>query len=259
MAFTLDGIVIDRIQLAVAEDFAGNLLYTLTQLSDATIETNAESKDAVDKDGTLIKRFYNSKTATLSATNAMMDFNIIGQQAGGKGKEVASSNNKLVMPKISIISKGTKTVEIPGFKEGTVCVSALSNNGTMGKAYTLGSEASETEFKIETNTLTLPTDATADKFIVKYNRDVTNGVRVVNSADQFPKTIRLTLKALAVDPCTADTLRACYIIFDSFQVDPSVSIQLTTDATFDFSGEAQFSYCSADKSLFTICMADDEE
>ena len=43
MAFTLDDIVIDRIQMATAEKTDGTLLYTLTQLSEATIETTAEN------------------------------------------------------------------------------------------------------------------------------------------------------------------------------------------------------------------------
>ena len=44
MAFTIDGIVIDRIQMGIAEKLDGTPLYTLTQLSDATINVTAESK-----------------------------------------------------------------------------------------------------------------------------------------------------------------------------------------------------------------------
>ena len=62
MAFTLDDIIIDRIQYGYAEDFDGNPLYVLTQLQDATINITAESTDAVDNQGTLIKRFWKGKT-----------------------------------------------------------------------------------------------------------------------------------------------------------------------------------------------------
>ena len=41
MAFKLDDLIIDRIQYGVAEDFSGNLLYTLTQLNNATINITA--------------------------------------------------------------------------------------------------------------------------------------------------------------------------------------------------------------------------
>lgn len=51
MAFMIDDFIIDRIQMGIAESSDGTLLYTLTQLSEATIETTAESTDAVDNTG----------------------------------------------------------------------------------------------------------------------------------------------------------------------------------------------------------------
>ncbi len=62
MSFALGDIIIDRIQFGWAEDFNHNPLYVLTQLSEGSLEITAESKDAVDKDGTLIKRFWQGKT-----------------------------------------------------------------------------------------------------------------------------------------------------------------------------------------------------
>lgn len=61
MAFSIDGVVIDRIQYGIAENSDGEALYTLTQLADASINITAESKDAVDAQGTLIKRFYTGR------------------------------------------------------------------------------------------------------------------------------------------------------------------------------------------------------
>ena len=51
MAFKIDDFIIDRIQMGIAETLDGELLYTLTQLTEATIETSAESTDAVDNTG----------------------------------------------------------------------------------------------------------------------------------------------------------------------------------------------------------------
>ena len=62
MAFKLDDFIVDRILYATAEDVEVNILYILTQLSDASISVTAESKDAVDKNGTLVKRFYTGKS-----------------------------------------------------------------------------------------------------------------------------------------------------------------------------------------------------
>ena len=70
MAFKLDDIIIDRILYGVADDRNGNMLYVLSQLADATINITADSKDAVDNTGTLIKRFYQGKQGEFTANNA---------------------------------------------------------------------------------------------------------------------------------------------------------------------------------------------
>ena len=264
MGFTLDDLVIDRIQMAVAENSKGELLYTLTQLSEATIETTAESKEAKSAEGSLIKKFYQGKAGTFKATNAMINLNVIGA-ASGTDKVVASEGSTIQMPKIIIVKKGTTSIDlVDGTNEtlvtGTVHVNALGNNGAMGKAYKLGSSsASDTDFAITGNKLTLPTDATADRFVVKFERKAANAVKILNASDKFPGTVKLTLKALAVDPCEPDTLRACYIIIPSFQVSPELSITLSTEGTLDYQGDMQISYCSADKELYTIVMCGDDQ
>lgn len=264
MSFTLDDIVIDRIQMGVAEKSDGTLLYTLTQLSEATIETTAESKEAKSAEGSLIKKFYQAKTGTFTATNAMLNLNVIGA-ASGTEKVIGSADAMIQMPKILIVKQGTTTVKlVDGTNEtlvsGTVHVNALGNNGAMGQAYTLSSgTASNTSFAISGNTLTLPTDETADRFVVKFERKATNAVKITNASDKFPSTVKLTLKALAVDPCEPDTLRSCYIIIPSFQVSPELSITLSTEGTLNYKGDMQISYCSADKELYTIVMCGDDE
>lgn len=102
MAFKLDDIVIDRIQIAIAEKTDGTPLYTLTQLSEATIETTAESKEAKSAEGSLIKKFYQSKAGTFTAKNAMINLNVIGA-ASGSDKIVADTSNMIQMPKRNII------------------------------------------------------------------------------------------------------------------------------------------------------------
>lgn len=258
MAFKLDDIIIDRIQYGVAETFDGELLYTLTQLADATIDITAESKDAVDSTGTLIKRFYQGKSGEFTANNAMLNLNILGA-ASGEGKISASETAAIAMPKIVTVKAG-ETVTLTNFIDGTVTVNALGTNGAMGRSYAKGAEASAEEFSVTTDgVLTPPTDANEAQFIVKYTRNVTSGVAIKNKADKFPGTVKLTLKALAVDPCSADTLRAVYIVLPSFQVSPEVSLNLTTDAQMEYKGTLQVDYCSADKSLYEIYFAEEDE
>lgn len=258
MSFKLGDIIVDRIQMGVAESFEGELLYTLTQLADGTIDTTAESKDAVDANGTLVKRFWRGKTGTFTASNAMVNINVLGSMSGS-APEIATAEKPIVMPRILTLKAGEK-VTLTGFVEGTVRVNALDTNGAMGKAYTKGTAASATEFGLTTaGALTLPTDENEVQYIVKYDRSVTVGAAIRNKADKFPSTIRLTLKVLAVDPCHADTLKAAYIYLPSFQPSPETSISLTTDAQLEFKGDLQVDYCSVDKTLYEFYWADEDE
>ena len=207
MAFKLGDLIIDRISMGYAEKFDGTPLYVLTQLSEASIEISAESRDAVDKDGTLIKRFWNAKTGEFTATNAMLNLNVMAAQSGNEAN-IATADNVIVMPKIITVKSGT-TVDLDGFVTGNrITVNALGTNGAMGKAYTQGTSASATEFGLSGTRLTPPTDTAESQYVVKFDRQVTEGVDILNSADKFPATVRLTLKGLCVDPCEADTLRA---------------------------------------------------
>ena len=168
MAFKLGDIIIDRIQYGVAEDFDGNLLYTLSQLTEATINISAESKEAKDKDGTLVKKFWQGKTGTFEAKNAMLNVNVIGA-ASGEDPHIATTGAAIEMPRIITVNAGT-TVTIPGYVEGSVFVYAYGENGNMGKAYTKGATASATEFGLTTDRkLTPPTDTSETRYIVKYN------------------------------------------------------------------------------------------
>lgn len=264
--FNLNGIVIDRIQIAVAESLVDDsILYTLTQLNTATVDTSAESRDAVDANGTLIKRFYSGKSATFSATNALLDLNTIAGQAGDQAKSVATTgvaNSSFTAPKIVVLKKADASeFDLSDLVEGTISVAGVNNNNAIVETYELGSAAAAKKFAITDDKFVAPTtpDTDVTKYLISYDRTVADGIKVVNSADDFPSTVKLTLKCLAVDPCHLGELKALYVQFPSFQPSPEVSFELTTDSTFDFTGDAQVDYCSDDKALYILTWADNDE
>ena len=59
-------------------------------------------------------------------------------------------------------------------------------------------------------------------------------------------------------PCSADTVRAMYIEFPSFQVSPEVDITLSTDSGIAYNGTLQVDYCSTDKALYNIYFAPED-
>ena len=259
MAFQLDDIVIDRIQYGVAMSTDDTTLYyVLTQLQDATVEITAESKESRDKDGTLIKKFWTGKSGTFSATNALINLNIIGS-ASGSGKIQATNEKTITMPAIKVVKAG-EVADLTGFVNGSEKVHALAANGTMGAKYTKAASASESAYSLtEQGRFTPPATDGVTQYIIEYNRVVADGVAIMNKADKFPNTVKLVLKVLFVDPCTVDTLRAGYLVLPSFQVSPEISIGLTTDSTIDYTGDLQVSYCDADKQLYSFYFASDDE
>ena len=70
--FAINDIVIDRIQTAVAFNSAGDVLYTLNQLNNAQIQTTSESKEARDKDGSLIRKIFTGKSGTFTCTLSLI-------------------------------------------------------------------------------------------------------------------------------------------------------------------------------------------
>lgn len=262
MAFKLDDIIFDSIDMGYAEKTDGTPLYVLSQLSEATIEITADSVDALDKNGTLIKRTYRGKQGTFSATNAMLNISAIGAMSGSDKVE-ASEANPFFMPKIVTVKSG-KTIQLNGYDtEATskVKVRAYGNNGTMDATtvYTQSTEATPTTFSVSASgVLTPPTD-NQGLYIVKYERKTETGVMIENRADKFPRTVKLTLKALAFDPCDPSTLRGCYIVLPSFQVSPELTITVSSEGTLDYSGDLQVSYCEESPTLYQIFMDDDAE
>lgn len=259
MSFSIDGFVFDRITMGIAENSAGDILYTLTQLADATIEITSESKEARDKDGTLIKKFYTGKSGTFSANNAILDMNILAAGTGSP-KEVAGAGVAAIdMPVIRSVAKGTTSVQVAGIKADTVRVIGVSANGTKVASYTKSAVASTTAFAVADTTVTLPTATDVHEFVIMGTRSVTSGTKVTNRADQFPDTITLTLKCIAVEQCTPDVARSVYVRIPSFQVSPDTSVALQTDTQLQFNGDLQVAYCNeSGKVLYEIYFPEDD-
>ena len=259
-------VIVDRIQFGWAEKFDGTPIYILTQLSEGSLEITAESKDAVDKDGTLIKRFWQGKTGTFTATNAMINLSMLASNSGVDPEVVSDgvikatgNEGTLIMPRIITVDSG-REITLTNAIDGTIECTVLNSNGSMGDRMIAAQSSTATTYKFDTtnDSFTAPTIEGA-QFIVRYKRTVRNGAIVHNSADKFPATIRLILKCLAVDPCHADTLKAMYLELPSFQPSPEITVGLQTDTTLDYTGDLQVKYCDANKPLYNIYWCDDDE
>ena len=271
MAFKLGDVIIDRLQFGYGAKKNGTPLYALTQLNNANIDITADTTDINDKDGNLVYRKYSGKKGEVTAQNAFINLAII-EALSAADAEIATSDKKIKMPMIQTVAKG-KTLDITGYVSGTVVVSAIYNGAIdTTKTYTLasGEVANTSEFAIKhtdvveqtpaSDVLIPPTDGEVE-YIVKYTKEVASGAKITISADKYPKSHELYFKALAVDPCDKENMKALIIHIPEFIPSPELSLALQggDGQTIDYKGAVLANTCSADKTLVEVYFIDEDE
>lgn len=257
--FKLGNFAIKEIIRAVALDFNDSLLYTIDQLSSASIEVSSESTDIVDKNGNVIRTIYNSKSATLTANLALLSPASMAANSGSSIEE-AGIGAAITMPAMRVIPAGS-TIDVSDADLATIKVLGLYNNGANGGALTQGTTASfaDKEFGLAGTLLSVPvanvTDGHPDSYLVVYDRDVTSGIKLANYADKFPDAVKLIMAAALVDPCSS-SFKACYIVAPNAQPDPSMTINLDAESTeTDITYNLNTDYCGCDRVLLRQVIA----
>lgn len=263
MAFRLGNFNVDEIIYGVAEDFDGDLLYVLDQLSSASIEIASESTDITDKNGNIVRTIYKSKTGTFNATNAFLHPQIMNA-ASGSDIEAAAVGSTITMPKIVVVPAGTELYQLDTSIDGsTLQVIGLFGAGVNGEPLTKITSGTPTSgeylFDAVSSKITVP-DAGTDEpinYLIKYDHAVSSGYKLTNSVKNFPATVKLTLYCSYVDPCD-DQLKAMYVVLPSFQASPETTISLSADEQeMDFNGSIQVDYCATNPALYYIYLPEE--
>ena len=273
MAFKLGDVIGHRLQFSYGAKSNGTPLYALTQLTQANIDITADSTDINDKDGNLVYRKYTGKKGEVTATNAFLNLAVV-ETISATDAEIATAEKGIVMPMIQIVKAG-ETLDITGYVDGSIHVNALSTKGSMGKdEFKKGSAASSTEYAIKhteasgapdntpaSDVLEPPTADGETQYIVKYKKTIKSGAKITNSGKKFPKSHELFFKALVVDKCETDVLKAAIIHIPSFMPSPEFSLALQggDSQTMDYKGSMMLNACSTDGELFSIYYIDEEE
>lgn len=265
MAIKLGNFAIDEILYGIARDFSGNILYTLDQLQNASIEITSESSDIVDKKGNIVRRIYKSKQGTVNAENAFLN-PMIMNNASGSSILAASASAPINMPKIELIGAGSAAYTLDANVDAsTIKVKALFANGINGEDLTKITEGTPTYDESGAGTYTYLYDATNKKitvpasgtgkplsYFVMYTRSRTEGFKMENLANKFPVAQDLTFYCSYIDPCN-DTPRACYVNIPSFSPSPETTLSFNADEqTMQFNGNINVNYCATDPILYTI-------
>lgn len=273
MAFDLNNFVIDRVVrgIAVAQGdnaklgiSAGDVLFSINQITNPSLNCTSESTDAVDALGTPIATFYRSKAAEFSAENALFDMNLLATQSGA-AKKVASSSAKIETPCFQTIDieEGKTSYNLSHApKANTVPkVYVLNGDGTLGEKVTIASSASGKSVAIAGTTVSVVVGeggyAVGDQlfFMYDYEADGTEGngaVEVANTATNFPVGCKFIMEILGADVCDQTNLIYAYLVFPNAKLSPDFDWTIGTDSTHPFSMRAMQEYCDKQKRLFSI-------
>ena len=224
----------------------GDLLFTVKDVQDASLNTSAELEDAVDGQGNIINQYLRSKTAEWSGSNALFDFGMAAAQYGDKvltGSQVVEKTEV-----IEVAANATSASLAASYKAGgKIKVYNIDNDGmTLGSAISSGATASG-------KALTIPSATTARKVFVKYETEVANATKIENRADAATVPFKLTVEALGNDTCTKNT-SYLYITAPYAKMAPDFDWGIATDGTHDFTINCMKDYCG-DAGLFTVVKA----
>ena len=266
MSFRLGNHTIDEILMAVATPFdESEILYAVDQLNDASIAITSDPREITDKNGNVVRRIYKSKNGEFTATNAFLHPAIMNAGSGST-IEVATAQKAIAMPRIQIVAAGTE-LDVSDAVAGSIKVKGIYGNGANSEnltADTADASFDTLKYQLTDNKLTVPPKGTTEgvdypvNYVVMYTRSATSGIKLTNTADKFPSSVRLTLFVSYVDLCT-ESLKPAYVVLPNFMADPSVTINLSSEnQEMDFNGTLQVDYCSGTKVLYYIYYPDED-
>ena len=261
MAHNLNNIVVDRVLRGIFSDKNDNIIFSLNQVQDLSLNQTSESQEITDALGVSIMELMRAKALEASATNAIYDFGLLAAQYG-TDKVVANDKSKVVTPAMETFeATGTEYTLKHTPVKAPAAIYTLNLDSTLGRGFTCGTAASEREFAYADGKITLPTglDANAEMFVM-YEYETDNAIEVVNSADKFAKMGKMTFEILAYDVCDPETKLFGYLILPRFQLSNDFDWSIGGDSQqHAFSGKAMVDYCAKDKKMCRVVIVDDEE
>lgn len=271
MAFDLNNFVIDRVVRGIAVSqgdnaklgiSAGDVLFSINQITNPSLSCTSESTDAVDALNVPIATFYRAKTAEFSAENALFDMNLLATQAGTT-KKIASADAVIEAPCFETIDveAGKTEYTLAHTPMATPKAYILNGDGTLGEKINIATAAAAKAIAISGAKVTIVVSAEGYAagnqlfFMYDYEANGTEGngaVEVANTATNFPVGCKFIMEILGADVCDQTNLIYAYLIFPNAKLSPDFDWSIATDSTHPFSMRAMQEYCDKEKRLFSI-------
>jgi hypothetical protein len=223
----------------------GDILFTVKDVQDASLNTSAELEDAVDGQGNVINQYLRSKTAEWSGNNALFDFGMAAAQFGDKVQTGSMTVEKTEV--VEVAANGTTASVGANVKtSGKIKVYEIGNDGM-----TLASAVANVT--ASGKVLTVPSSTAARKLFVKYETEVADATKIENRADAAAIPFKLTVEALGNDTCSKST-SYLYITAPYAKMAPDFDWGISTESTHDFTINCMKDYCGTE-GLFTVVKA----
>ena len=260
MAHNLNNIIVDRVLRGIFTDKDDNIIFSLNQIQDLSLNQTSESMEVQDAFGVSIMELMRSKALEASANNAIYDFGLLAAQYGTE-KVTATGDDKIVVPAMeSFEVEGTEYTLKHTPVEAPVAIYALNGDSTLGAKYVAGTAASATEFAYEGGKITLPTGvAVGSDMFVMYEYESDSAVEVINSANKFAQIGKMTFECLVYDVCDPETKIFAFLILPRFQLSNDFDWSIGGDnQQHAFSGKAHVNYCDKNKEMVRIVVIDED-
>lgn len=258
MAFDLNNFIIDRVRRGTMfSSDTGEVLWSITQIKDASLSMTSESADVTDAIGSVIMKFDRSKSAEFSASNALFDTNLAAAQFGS-GKQLASTDEKICVPAYEQKKVADGKITLAHTPAGELkYIYALNGDNSLGAKYELGESVSESTFTLdaESNTITVPTGVTG-MIAVFYEYESEGAVMLENNASDFPTAGKFVMEVMGKDTCNSGKDYYAYVVFPNAKLKPDMDLSFTTDGGHPFSMTMMQDYCDLEKRLFNIYIAE---
>ena len=188
-------LILDKVRSLIFTDLAdGSVIGRLTKLEEPSLQTAAEGEDITDAQGALITKLFRAKTGKFTANNSLFSVDLLALQYG-TDKELASDSDKMIVPIEEILTVENGKVTLSHVPAGEIKHIYKLENGQLATKYTLGASASDSEFTVSDQEITVPSNVTG-KVYVEYEYESASAVRVRNNADKFPETVGVKIFAI---------------------------------------------------------------
>lgn len=234
----------------------GDILYTIKDVSNFSINNSAETVDSVDGLGNVIDTYLRSKTAEMSGENAIFDLPLAATMAGTK---VSTGAADIDFHDILTVAKGATEVTLsktPKTGGEPVVLYTVSNDGTLKEKIevTADGDASYADGKI-TFKASPAIDGDINIF-VPYTYTEEKATKFENFADAATIPSRIVVEGMGRDVCDHHVVYF-YITAPYAELSYDGEFGFATDSTYNFTLNCKKPYCE-NTGLYSVIVVDAE-